>query len=107
MYFHLGIATGSVYNDSTIWKKGFIGEGTTKKCLVVKTHRHEHDNQIHASSHLVFKRAIMILRNPYNAMLAEFNRQNGKGQTEGQGGHIGHAKPEDFRKRKFGSESRL
>lgn len=45
--------------------------------ILVKTHEYgkgEHD---------LYKKAILLIRNPFKTILAEFNRQSG--------GHIGHA----------------
>lgn len=35
-----------------------------------------------------FSQAVLVIRDPYMAMLAEFNRQSG--------GHIGHAQPDKY-----------
>ena len=37
-----------------------------------------------------FEKAILLVREPYGALLAEFHRRHG--------GHMGHAKKEDFEK---------
>ena len=75
-----GLMTGSVYQDQTLLKNGFPGEGIQDgRVIVVKTHELRRSN---------YTKAILIIRDPYEAILAEFNRQNG--------GHIGHARPKAF-----------
>ncbi|CBY38547.1 unnamed protein product [Oikopleura dioica] len=77
-----GFFTGAVANDSSLFNGGFLGEfedqdaGTT---ILVKAHRNikEQDG------------AVLLIRNPYDAILAEFNRNHG-------GGHTGHAQKEAF-----------
>jgi len=77
-----GYYTGAVGNDGSLYRGGFLGEfedpdnGTT---ILVKTHR-----PINRAT-----AAVLLIRNPYNAILAEFNRNHG-------GGHTGHASREDF-----------
>ncbi|XP_071790324.1 sialate:O-sulfotransferase 2-like isoform X2 [Asterias amurensis] len=84
-----GIYTGSIYNDKDLFNKGFKGElkdwrkGTT---IAVKTHNPD-PKRISE-----YKAVILIIRNPYNAIIAEHNRQFG-------GGHVGVA-PESKRKGK-------
>ncbi|XP_060573574.1 sialate:O-sulfotransferase 1-like [Ruditapes philippinarum] len=75
-----GYFTGSVYTD---WN--FVG---SKECpirgrvFIVKTHETTFSSASHSDctrlsiSKLHFASFICILRNPYNAILAEFNRQN-------------------------------
>ena len=64
--------------------RGFPGEGIQNtSVLAIKTH-----SELNAT--MKFKRAILIVRNPKDAILAEFNRM--------KGGHIGYAKIEDFKK---------
>ena len=74
--------TGSIYKDTV-----FDG---SKLCpargnvFIVKTHRTDNSLQNHpdcikiGKTKLNFSSAIYILRNPYNAILAEFNRQHKK-----------------------------
>ena len=58
-----------------------IGEGVRDgSVVVVKTHETQRGN---------FDRAILLVRDPYKAILAEFNRQSG--------GHVGHARPKAFK----------
>ncbi|XP_054760610.2 sialate:O-sulfotransferase 1-like [Lytechinus pictus] len=76
-----GFATGSIYHSRTLINQGFIGEkedhliGTT---LTVKTHNMARGNM---TSHMVG--AILLVRNPYRALVSEFNRR--------KAGKTGHA----------------
>ena len=76
-----GICTGFLYCDFMMRKQGFIGEGIKSgSVLVVKTHtlipqwhgikyKHpKHDEPYYGS-------AIFIVRNPFNALIAEWNRR--------------------------------
>ncbi|XP_048240954.1 WSC domain-containing protein 2-like [Haliotis rufescens] len=70
-----GIYTGAIYKNKKLMENGFPGEGRTDGTVVaIKTH---------ASVSTIYKRAILIIRNPYESFLAEFTRQH-SGQT-GQG----------------------
>nr|XP_054771256.1 WSC domain-containing protein 1-like [Lytechinus pictus] len=77
-----GYATGSVYNSRILASQGFIGEkedfriGTT---LTVKTHYRLKGTMVGA---------VLIVRNPYRALLSEYNRK--------KGGKTGHATLDDF-----------
>ncbi|CAL4082343.1 unnamed protein product, partial [Meganyctiphanes norvegica] len=78
-----GYFTGSVYKDKILMKNGFPAESVCNGSVIaVKTHEWgpKHRNK--------FNRAILMLRDPYLSIQAEFNRQNG--------GHIGHAQPEKY-----------
>ena len=80
-----GIATGSIYNDHDLLKNGFPGEAVRDgRVLVVKTH---------VPSKANFSKAILLLRDPFEAMLAEYNRRSG--------GHIGHASPNAFKSKNW------
>lgn len=83
--FYPGILTGSIYNDKVLKIMGFPGENIqNSSVLVVKTHDYGRNET------QKYQRAILILRNPKDALLAEFNRL--------RGGHIGVARKEDFTK---------
>ncbi|XP_070185073.1 WSCD family member GA21586-like [Littorina saxatilis] len=72
-----GIYTGSVYNDKQLIRGGFLGESVRDGTVVaIKTHLVEKDHP--------YERAILIIRNPYDAMFAEFNRR-------GSNNHVGVA----------------
>ncbi|KAG7303723.1 hypothetical protein JYU34_012282 [Plutella xylostella] len=65
-----GYLTGSVYNDVGLRRNGFPAENVTNgSVLVVKTHYMPND----ISSY--YKSAILLIRNPRDAILAEFNRR--------------------------------
>ena len=73
-----GFYTGSVHDDGTLFEGGFLGEFEdvdSGKIIMVKAHRQIKKND----------GAVLLIRNPYDAILAEFNRNHG-------GGHTGHAK---------------
>ena len=81
-----GLLTGSVYHDFALKHTGFPAEGVSNRSVVlVKTHewgtgaRHRYD------------KAVILLRNPYDAIMAEFNRFFA--------GHKGHAKRERYEER--------
>eukprot|EP00057_Strongylocentrotus_purpuratus_P000923 XP_001187034.2 PREDICTED: WSC domain-containing protein 1 [Strongylocentrotus purpuratus] len=80
-----GYATGSVYASEILRRRGFPGgEGNLEgRALTIKTH--------------VFQKnmvgAILLLRNPYRAMVAEFNRR--------EAGQTGHAPEKEFKTEKW------
>ncbi|KAJ8275895.1 hypothetical protein COCON_G00076470 [Conger conger] len=75
-----GFYTGSFYFDGTLYNKGFKGEKDywkSGRTICVKTHesgRHEIE---------MYDSAILLIRNPYRCLMAEFNRKCA--------GHLGHA----------------
>ncbi|XP_022101127.1 WSC domain-containing protein 2-like [Acanthaster planci] len=82
-----GVYTGSFYNDGDLFKKGFIGEKekwTRGNTIAVKTHRFDEE---HVRS---FQKAILIIRNPYKAIISEHNRKFG--------GHVGFAPETQYTK---------
>ena len=83
--FVLGILTGSVYKDYALLKNGFPAESVTNgSVIVVKTH--EFGNEAIS----MFDRAVLLVRDPFASILAEFNRRSG--------GHIGHASADKYRR---------
>lgn len=73
-----GIFTGSVYKDFALLRNGFPGESLTNgHVLAVKTH------ESGPMARAQFQKAILLIRKPSEAILAEFNRR--------AAGHIGHA----------------
>lgn len=93
-----GIFTGSIYCDSTL-KASFPGEYVVSgNVLAVKTHHcdstylpkkvQEHTRQ------QKFSKAVLIVRNPYDALVSEANRQWSKVQRTQK--HHGLAHEEDF-----------
>lgn len=74
----LGVFTGSVYKDFALLRNGFPAESVTNgRVLVVKTH------ESGSPARSLFEKAILLVRKPSEAILAEFNRR--------AAGHIGHA----------------
>ncbi|KAK4314790.1 hypothetical protein Pmani_013936 [Petrolisthes manimaculis] len=78
-----GYYSGSVYKDYALMKNGFPAESVSNgSVVVVKTHEWGPEMR------KVFSRAVLVVRDPYSAIQAEFNRQSG--------GHIGHAQPDKY-----------
>ncbi|MBN3316732.1 WSCD2 protein, partial [Atractosteus spatula] len=75
-----GFYTGSYYFDGSLYNKGFKGERDhwrSGRTICIKTHE-SGQKEIEA-----FDSSILMIRNPYKALMAEFNRK--------YGGHIGFA----------------
>lgn len=82
-----GILTGSVYKDYGLLKNGFPAEDVINgSVLIVKTH------EWGSKAKKPFTKAVLLVRNPTSAILAEFNRQSG--------GHIGYASPSKYKRNK-------
>ncbi|XP_049878969.1 WSCD family member CG9164-like isoform X2 [Pectinophora gossypiella] len=82
-----GILTGSVYLDPGLRMHGFPAENVTDgSVLVVKTHE-----TLHTYRNSIFKSTIILIRNPRDAILAEYNRRHM--------GHIGTAPKSAFKKK--------
>ncbi|XP_078486714.1 sialate:O-sulfotransferase 1-like [Ciona intestinalis] len=66
-----GLYTGSIYSDEHIYRKGFLGEiekWESSKCAIIKSHK----DTLQFSSH--FDKLILVIRNPFDAILSEYNR---------------------------------
>ncbi|OWF48649.1 WSCD family member AAEL009094-like [Mizuhopecten yessoensis] len=73
-----GMATGSAYTDKSLKRDGFPGEGQTNGSVIaVKTHVWGQEERAR------YVRAILLIRDPFEALLSEFNRRHG--------GHKGYA----------------
>ncbi|XP_007894880.2 WSC domain-containing protein 1 [Callorhinchus milii] len=75
-----GYYTGSYYFDGTLYNKGFRGEKDywkSGRTICVKTHE-SGKREIQT-----FDAAILLIRNPYKALMAEYNRK--------RAGHLGYA----------------
>uniref|UniRef100_A0A3P9LR75 WSC domain containing 1b n=1 Tax=Oryzias latipes TaxID=8090 RepID=A0A3P9LR75_ORYLA len=75
-----GYYTGSFYFDGTLFNRGFKGEKDywrSGRSICVKTHE---SGQREVE---MFDSAILLIRNPYRSLMAEFNRKCA--------GHLGHA----------------
>ncbi|CBY18180.1 unnamed protein product [Oikopleura dioica] len=84
-----GYYTGSVFNDGKLYRGGFMGEYEEYqdgRVIVTKAHTFRSERPL--------TDAIMLIRNPYDAFLSEFNRVNGAGVTGND--HTGQASLEDF-----------
>ena len=79
-----GYYTGSVYNEEKLYRSGFTGEydhASSGRTIAVKTH---------GVANMEYSEGIILLvRNPYDAILADFNRQ-------ASGSHTGSASINDF-----------
>ena len=65
-----GKLTGAVYLDLSLKNHGFPAEGIiTKKVIAVKTHHYG------LTCKTKYDRAILLIRHPAGAVMAEFNRQ--------------------------------
>ncbi|XP_014679903.1 PREDICTED: WSCD family member AGAP003962-like, partial [Priapulus caudatus] len=77
------VYTGSIYRDQGLLKHGFPGESVHNSTVIaIKTHEYGPETR------RKYARAVLLVRNPFDTLLAEFNRQFG--------GHIGYAGPERF-----------
>ncbi|XP_072475159.1 sialate:O-sulfotransferase 1 isoform X2 [Notamacropus eugenii] len=75
-----GFYTGSYYFDGALYNKGFKGEKDhwrSRRTICVKTHE-SGKREIE-----MFDAAILLIRNPYRSLMAEFNRKCA--------GHLGYA----------------
>ncbi|XP_029296026.1 sialate:O-sulfotransferase 2 [Cottoperca gobio] len=75
-----GFYTGSYYFDGSLYNKGFKGERDhwrSGRTICIKTHE-SGKKEIES-----FDSCVLMIRNPYKALMAEFNRK--------YGGHIGFA----------------
>nr|XP_009860420.3 WSC domain-containing protein 1-like [Ciona intestinalis] len=64
-----GVYTGSHYRDKALFKSGLLGELQPKGVAIVKDHIFERKNVYDYNS------AVILIRNPYDAWIAEFNRK--------------------------------
>ena len=70
-----GVYTGAVYCDKSYIEKGMIGEGvTTENVIAIKTHASPNV----AKEVINPDKAIYVIRNPFEAILANYNRLLGK-----------------------------
>ena len=85
------LPVGSIYCDRTLREGGFCGEGLRGSSLVaVKTHdsslQWRGDTHVSDSSRPMFDKAIFLIRNPFRANIAEWNRQMSKKYASDQTG---------------------
>ena len=80
-----GLLTGSVYKDYALLKNGFPAESIVNgSVLLVKTH------EFGDEARRPFQKAVVLVRDPFSSLLAEFNRRSG--------GHIGYASADKYRR---------
>ncbi|XP_056362857.1 sialate:O-sulfotransferase 1 [Oenanthe melanoleuca] len=81
-----GFYTGSYYFDGALYNKGFKGEKDhwrSRRTICVKTH------ESGRTEIEMFDSAILLIRNPYKSLVAEFNRK--------YAGHLGYATERTWR----------
>ncbi|KAJ0004222.1 hypothetical protein NQD34_010436 [Periophthalmus magnuspinnatus] len=85
-----GYYTGSFYFDGTLYNRGFKGEKDywkSGRSICVKTHE-SGQKEIE-----MFSSAILLIRNPYRSLMAEFNRKCA--------GHLGHASDAQWKSKEW------
>nr|XP_056721151.1 sialate:O-sulfotransferase 1 [Euleptes europaea] len=85
-----GFYTGSYYFDGTLYNKGFKGEKDhwrSRRTICVKTHESGR-KEIE-----MFDSAILLIRNPYKSLVAEFNRKCA--------GHLGYATDRNWKSKEW------
>ncbi|XP_068765574.1 sialate:O-sulfotransferase 1 isoform X1 [Struthio camelus] len=85
-----GYYTGSYYFDGTLYNKGFKGEKDhwrSRRTICVKTHE-SGKTEIE-----MFDSAILLIRNPYKSLMAEFNRK--------YAGHLGYATDRNWKSKEW------
>lgn len=74
-----------MYKDYALLRNGFPAESVVNGSVVlVKTHEYG------ADTIQTFDRLVLLVRDPFEALLAEFNRRSG--------GHVGHAPAEKYKR---------
>lgn len=97
-----GICTGFEYCDISMRVKGFAGENIVSGAVsVVKTHGYPHWNnkKKHGGSGVKYDSAVVLVRNPLDAFVAEWNRRvsnNFHGSTVSLTSHVKSAGKEMF-----------
>ncbi|KFV61834.1 WSC domain-containing protein 1 [Dryobates pubescens] len=85
-----GYYTGSYYFDGALYNKGFKGEKDhwrSRRTICVKTH------ESGRTEIEMFDSAILLIRNPYKSLVAEFNRK--------YAGHLGYAAERAWRSKEW------
>ncbi|GAB0198270.1 WSC domain-containing protein 1 [Grus japonensis] len=85
-----GYYTGSYYFDGALYNKGFKGEKDhwrSRRTICVKTHE-SGKTEIE-----MFDSAILLIRNPYKSLMAEFNRK--------YAGHLGYATDRNWKSKEW------
>ena len=85
LFIFSGVLSGSVYKDYALLKNGFPAENVMNgSVIVVKTH------EWGPEAMQPFDKAILLVREPFSSLRAEFNRRSG--------GHIGHASADKYKR---------
>ena len=78
-----GVCTGSLFCDKVLQASGMCGEGLRKGVLAVKIHDTRlqwtgvaYKNGTWSNSRPFFNAVILLVRSPFKALIAEWNRQN-------------------------------
>ena len=84
-----GICTGSIYCDSPLRTGGFVGESVRDgSVIVVKTHTSDYqwkdDTEKRNKDDAYYGSAIMLIRNPFDALVAEWHRLEGLKKSGGK-----------------------
>ena len=97
-----GICSGSIYCDRSLREGGFCGEGLRgSNLMVVKTHDSSlswRGGNRKDTTRPVFDKAIFLIRNPFRAIIAEWNRQLSRKYAAGQQGssHVKYVSSPSF-----------
>ena len=66
----VGYYTGSLYTDTVLMKGGLLGENVKDgRAIAIKSHEVKNKHN--------FRKVILLIRNPYDTIVAEFNRRLG------------------------------
>ena len=74
-----GYCTGAIACDEDLRKHGFAGEGVISGSAVLVTKTHKPSSTFNNSQfdyHVTFKKGILILRDPFKAVIANWNLRN-------------------------------
>lgn len=97
-----GVCTGSTTCDVSLRASGFIGEfADSSSLLVVKTHKliPRWAKNIHHYEEERFNKAVVLVRNPFHALVADWHRRVANGLMSGTvnvHSHVAQAGPEWF-----------
>ncbi|XP_002124015.2 sialate:O-sulfotransferase 1-like [Ciona intestinalis] len=91
-----GLYTGSWYIDEDLFSKGFFGEGeSAMEATTLTVKFHPQFQRKNVDFFTLFPKYILLLRNPYESFVAEFNRWS-SGED-----HTGVAPVQDFSSKKW------
>jgi len=86
-----GYMTGAIYNDANLRKNGFSGEGIYDGSVIaIKTHLKDfRGGNKNPKAPKKFDRVILLIRDPFDRLVSEWNREN-------SGSHTGSASLKSF-----------